>query len=484
MAEEPRKPFGSLFSRKKPPPEDPPPEIDPVDISEIYEVVHELEPTFNQTAHPQDLLTQEPFIKGVSLFGNAGFSTADLLKYALGDNAPMAFMAIEALSMREPEPQLREGLLNCFSMYLPWGQFFVLRALRTHVPPTVLLVGELLFLICKRESQSQLQTLQFMQDFLATRLEGGEAMTFASRLDELDDETAEALTSLLNTANDKRFEPLNQELLLWKQTHIDRKILRSTGRLWDEARDRDFDLVIEHPVLSAHVKAIRHTLEQKSPRSTLIVGEHGVGKSAVAHVLGRQLLADNWVVFEAAAVDLVAGQIYIGQLEERLKQVIDQLGRRPGILWYIPDFASLQWTGKGMHNQSSALDVILPAIEKGQIVVIGEISQAAFEKLVQVNPRCQTAVEICRIPALDEKPTLMLARQWVEVHSGENGSKILDEKVLQEAWQLARQYLQERAAPGSILEFLESTRLRLCSALRCTPCTALRCKSFAALRCT
>jgi len=458
MAEEPKKPFGSFLSRKKTPPEEP-----PADIGEIYEVARLLEETFNQSAHPQDMLSQEHFRQGVSLFGNAGFSPSDLLDYALGDNALMAYMALEALSRREAEPQLGEGLLKCFAMYLPWGQFFVMRALQTHVTAGEALIGNLLFLICKRESNFQFQALQFMQDLMADRLEGGEAVTFASRLDELDDETATALTGILNTAKDERLKPLNQELLHWSATHIDRNFLRSTGRLWDKSHDHDPEKIIEHPALAAHVEVIHHTLEQEPPRSTLIVGEHGVGKSAVARVLGRQLLEENWVIFEASAVDLVAGQIYIGQLEERLKQVIAQLGRRPGVLWYIPDFAALQWAGKSMHSQSSALDIILPAIEKGQIVVVGEISQAAFEQLAQVNPRCQTAVEICRVPALDDEPTLKLAIQWIEAHSSGSRHRILEENVLLEAWQLAQQYLQERAAPGNLLEFLDSTRQRLCA---------------------
>jgi ATP-dependent Clp protease ATP-binding subunit ClpC len=433
------------------------------DTTVAYEMVKLLEPSFNDTAHPNDLLAREEFRKGIAVFENPAFTPADLLNYALGDNELMAYMALEALSKREPDLQLREGLLTCFVQNSPWRQFFVVRALQTHIPTDVPLIGELLYLLRGRQARYQKLALQFMEVLLAARREAGEVPTFGSRLEGLDDETAASLRELLITANDEQFEPLSNELRQWSLTHIDKDVLRSAGRIWGEAHDRDISPIIEHPALTAHVETIRRALAQKPPCSTLIVGEHGVGKSAVARILGKQLLADNWIVFEASGMDMIAGQIYIGQLEERLKQVVAQLGRRPGLLWYIPDFAALQWIGKSMYNQSCMLDFVLPSIESGQIVVVGEIRQAAFEKLAQVNPRCQTALEICRVPALAEEQTLTLARQWIEVHSGDANQRILDEKVLREAWQLAQQYLQERAAPGNLLEFLDRTRQRLCA---------------------
>ena len=165
MAAEPKKPFVSAFPLQR---------HDyhwlfvechnPVDISEVYEMVRLLEPDFNQTAHPNDVLAKDHFRTGVSLFDNPTFSTSDLLNYAMGDNPLMAYMALEALSRRETDPQLSEGLLKCYVMYLPWGQFFVMRALLVHVPPPDPLIGDLLFLICRRESNSQIQSPHYRFD--------------------------------------------------------------------------------------------------------------------------------------------------------------------------------------------------------------------------------------------------------------------------------------------------------------------------------
>jgi ATP-dependent Clp protease ATP-binding subunit ClpC len=430
-------------------------------MSEIYAVVRQLEPNFQQMAHPADVLSQGPFREGVGYFVDPWFSSADLLEYATGDNELMAYMALEALSKRETDPDLAPGLLKCFAMYSPWRQFFVLRALASHASASDPLVGELLFLIRNRDPHAQMLAMQFMKELVVDRAAAGEEITLGPRLDQLDEDAAKALASLLESAKVECLEPLNRELQKWSSTHIDRDFLRSTGRFWGEESDQDATKLIAHPDLDEQMKTVRQTLAQNPPRSTLVVGEHGVGKSAVVKALGSHLLEEGWIIFEASPLDLVAGQMYVGQLEERLKQVITQLGRRPHVLWYIPDFAALQWVGKHMHSQSGALDNILPAIEKGQIVVVGEIDQAAFEQLVQANPRCQSAVEVCRIPALDEKPTLDLARKWIKVHTEGRPQSIMSEKVLLEAWQLAQQYLQDRAAPGSLLGFLDTTRQRL-----------------------
>ena len=76
-----------------------------------------------------------------------------------------------------------------------------------------------------------------------------------------------------------------------------------------------------------HLRSPKSTLRQDPPRSLLVSGEPLVGKRRSCGCLAQRLAADDWSVFEASGADLQADQVYIGQLEGRIRQVVDELAK-------------------------------------------------------------------------------------------------------------------------------------------------------------
>ncbi|MFQ5599491.1 MAG: AAA family ATPase, partial [Candidatus Krumholzibacteriia bacterium] len=438
----------------------PPARADP---SAVYGFATELMGYYEYTAHPGDLLDHPSFERGVECLGS-GYSVQELLSYYRGDNAIIACMALEALARRRRavDTQGVEELLAHISSVAAWTRFFVLRVLRICVPTDEPVIGWLLLQI--DPSWTERHSSGFLKEFVHDRLSAGEVPTFGDRLEGIPEDQAEFLSRLLGDLGEGLEETLVAELQGWRRARIDVGFLRSIGRVWESTAEHDDEEVIEHPELLTHVSVLESALHKSRPQSVLLVGEPGVGKSAIVRALGRKLLQQGWVVFEAGYTELIAGQIYVGGLEGRLQELVRHIGGKRRLLWYVPEFHSLQWAGRHQHSPVSALDSLLPHIEAASITLLGETQSAAYEKLVQSKPRCLSAFETHRVQPLSEKATLELAGEWVGRHASAGDPPLIARETLLEAWNLAQQYLADKETPGNLLQLLNLTRRRLLTA--------------------
>jgi ATP-dependent Clp protease ATP-binding subunit ClpC len=431
------------------------------DSQPLYNLAQQLDEIYQNLSQPQELVDHPLFLRGVEYLAHPGFSTRDLMLYAQGDNEIIGHLALMALAGRAPDGKLRRELLAFMGRVSVWRRFFILEALLTHVPASDSLVGEICLI--NRELHPQYADIlhTFLAAFLETRLAGGEILSFGGGLEDLNAESIGSLELFLARGNTEALEPLVREISQWRKNFVDRSVLREAGCVWGEAGHSSGGPVIEHPELISQAEAVMAGLDGTPRRSTLIIGEPGSGKTALMRAVGRRLERRGWLIFEASGQDLVAGQTYMGQFEERLKAVVAQISGQRKALWYVPDFGTLQAAGQHKWSRSSALDKLLPLVESGQIVMIGELRPAAFEKIAQDRPRSLTAFDLCRIAPLDETATLDLARGWIAENSLPDQPPLVGPEVLREAWLLTGQYLQDRAAPGNLMDFLKLAASRL-----------------------
>ena len=428
------------------------------DPSSLYELASTLSEYYQHSAHPDALLSQPRFIEGVELLNSGGYSSDDLITYYHGDNAVLACMALEAYARRADREDVNAKILANINGVVTWTRYFVLRALSAGSPPGDPLVGRVLARIdtsWKRPLDTEL-----LKDFIQTRLNGGEVPDFTTDLNRISEDHVAFIQELLEGLKSESASRLLAEFNAWRSTRNDINFLSAIGRVWSWSEIAETDPPIENESLSAQVAAVQAVLLKDRPRSVLLVGETGVGKSTIVRVVGKRLKEKGWVIFEAGHTELIAGKPYVGDLEERFRRLLHLLGGRK-ILWYFPDFHTILWAGRHQYSSTSALDYFLPHIEQGEITVLGETQPLAYEKLVQSKPRCRTAMEVCRIPPLPQNATLQLAREWTRHHGSAGTVELASEGTLREAWQLTQQYLGEKSSPGNLLEFLKLTRERL-----------------------
>ncbi len=412
---------------------------------------------------PATLAEMEEFQAGVILLHASGFSGKELLELSEDPSQALWQMGLMAVSLRDVDPALVAPMLTMFEEGGPWHKYFVMKALLVHTPIERSLAGELLFRLKEYSGPWLDNMIKITIPVLTHRMEDGEKPSFGELLEKLDAEKAENMETVLTAALDSPLkevaESLQTELGQWRAVFTDLKVLQTIGRIWD-TNAKTGPLVIDHPQLADQVQVVLGTIGQSPSRSVLLTGEHGVGKTAVMHHVGRELMGKGWIVFEASGSDMTAGQKYFGDLEQRIKDLVNQISGGRQVLWYVPDFQSLSWAGTHQFSRSSVLDLILPLLESGQITIVGELPAAAFEQLAQDQPRLVTACEIYRIPPLDESATLELAAAWSAALGPDvpdDSPALLTETPIHEAWLLARQYLRDREPPGCLMEFLGQT---------------------------
>jgi ATP-dependent Clp protease ATP-binding subunit ClpC len=446
---------------------------------DVYALARGLEEFFNATTHPRELLTNETFLRAAELVRGTGLEAYAILVHAVGHDAVLACIALEAVAGRAGNDRVVvDTVLGDINTYYYWPRFFALRALDAHAegrPVVARLLARLNF--TWRDSVP----MQALREFVAARVRAGEAVTGADILGEmqslgLDDEQAADIEQTLAQLGDAVPAPVREEFAGWRGWRETAQFLKGVGRVWESGDGAEGEVFMLDSV-AARVAELGAAVKREPARSVLLVGDSGTGKTALVRALSLRLRAEGWLVFEASAADVLAGQTYIGQIEERVQTILRHV-KDKRVLWVMPNFHEAMWAGRHRYSPVGVLDLLLPSIESGALKLVGEVPSEAYEQLLRLRPKLRTAMQTCRVAPLSDEDTVELGRRWAAKH-GTRKDEFEDEvlglvdlshilprastKTLREALQLAKQYLGDKAAPGNLLLLLDATHRRLLS---------------------
>ncbi len=436
-----------------------------VDAGKLAGRLHELEKTFGpfgaEAAHPSALLTRPDFVEAVQLLAQPVLSIDVVLQYVEGNSWGLSSAALAALRKRADASSAIDRVLTQCEYYSPWAMYFALEFL-AEVKPRSPAGAPAAY---AREWWIDNRWMpNVFRDYFAGCAVRGEAATFGDALRAPRTSSRQLIRRFLSNVTHPFAAALLKELDdTAPPPAADAKqitafaTLNEVGRYWADLHGAE--ALAEPPRWREALKLAEATIDQHPPRSLLISGEPLVGKTSFLRLLARRLVADDWTVFEASGADLQANQVYIGELEGRIRKVIEELANGRRIIWYIPDILQMAMSGRHQGQSATMLDQIIPAIASGRLIVWCETSANGMARLVQLKPSLRALFETVTLETLSAEETLALTHEVLAEIADGAGIRF-DGGCAQVVLDSATQFLGTGGLPGSALLVLKLAAVR------------------------
>jgi ATP-dependent Clp protease ATP-binding subunit ClpC len=404
--------------------------------------------TFGRSAsHPRDLRGRVEFIQAVELLSEPSVSVATLIDYACGANWAISCAALAALSQRPDGPSAAKALVERLKETAGWEVYYALDYVaKLPVRPPV---GSVLLRPADHWEHNPM-VVSFFVDHFQQREALGDTADFGGALAGLTSADFDEIEKLLLRIAHPSAKTLLDELRNWRLNTLNRDYLATIGRFWTADEDA---LLIEHALIAESILTCEAALTASPARSVLLVGEARTGKTSVARCAARRLATRGFSVFEASAAELMAGQIYIGELEGRVRRIVDELSIGKRVAWFVPSL--LQMTSGAHRGQTATiLDQVLPAVIAGRLVLLSECTPSGLTVLQQRWPILRTCMEVLRLPPITRQAIAPIAQEFA-ARVGRQQGVTIEAPVVPLAVQLAAQYLSALQLPGSVLDLLK-----------------------------
>jgi ATP-dependent Clp protease ATP-binding subunit ClpC len=215
----------------------------------------------------------------------------------------------------------------------------------------------------------------------------------------------------------------------------------------------------------AEIERVIQVLARRTKNNPALIGEPGVGKTAIVEGLAQRIVAGEVPailldkrVFQLDVGALVAGTIYRGQFEERLKRVIEEL-KKSGMILFIDEMHVLVGAGAG----GSALDaanILKPALARGELQCIGATTMDEYRRYIESDAALERRFQpiIVREPTVEE--TVEILRGLAHLYEDHHHVHFTDDALVTAA-RLSARYISDRYLPDKAIDVIDEAASRV-----------------------
>ncbi len=280
-------------------------------------------------------------------------------------------------------------------------------------------------------------------------------------LDEAFAENYRLIEQYLNAEKEK--EKKNRTVYTGEVSTLPPQLEKYGLNLTAQAAEGKLDPVIGR---KKEIEKVMQILSRRSKNNPVLVGEAGVGKSAVIEGLAQSIvkgevpeLLQRKIVFSLDLAGLLAGARYRGDFEERLKEVVDAIKRSGDIILFIDEIHTIVGAGGSSDSNMDAANILKPMLARGELQTIGATTLDEYRKYIEKDP----ALERRFTPVLVEEPAvadcvkiIQGLRDKYEAHHG----VIITDKAIESAVTLSDRYIADRYLPDKAIDLIDEAASR------------------------
>jgi len=232
------------------------------------------------------------------------------------------------------------------------------------------------------------------------------------------------------------------------------------------AKDGKLDPVIGR---DDEIRRILQILSRRTKNNPILIGEPGVGKTAIAEGLAHRIIRGDIpenlkskTVFNLDMGALIAGAKYKGEFEERLKSVIKEVINSNGeVVLFIDEIHTLVGAGKS-EGAMDAANILKPALARGELRAIGATTLAEYQKYIEKDKALERRFQTVLVDEPDAEEAISILRGIKDKYETHHKVRIKDEAIIS-AVEMSQRYISDRFLPDKAIDLMDeaASKLRL-----------------------
>ncbi len=239
--------------------------------------------------------------------------------------------------------------------------------------------------------------------------------------------------------------------------------LRAFGRdLTELAKKGGMDPVIGR---TSEIERVIQILCRRTKNNPVLIGEAGVGKTAIAEGLAQEIVAGNVPdllrdkrVITLDLALMVAGTKYRGQFEERIKAVMDEIRKSKNIILFIDELHTIVGAGSA-EGAMDASNIIKPALSRGELQCVGATTLNEYRKYIEKDAALERRFQTVKVEAPSVEDTILILKGIRSKYEAHHKARLTDE-ALESAAKLSDRYLTGRFLPDKAIDVMDEAGAR------------------------